>query len=90
MPAPESKTKRGIVPRVLSPGGLSPAPTDSSMPTAELPAVGICLPSECLRMHEQSRGGKHSTKTIVDGHAKIEAYVYIASEHHRLPAQRTH
>ena len=33
--------------------------------------------------------GKHSTKTIVGRHARIEAYVYIASKHHRLPAQRT-
>ena len=32
---------------------------------------------------------KHSTKTIVGRRAKIEAYVYIASEHHRLSAQGT-
>ena len=36
-----------------------------------------------------SQKRKHSTKTIVDGHVKIEAYVYIASNHHRLPAQGT-
>ena len=55
MPVPESKTERGIALRGLSPGGLNPAPTDPSMPTAELSAVGICLPSECLRMYEQRR-----------------------------------
>ena len=26
------------------------------MATAELPAVGICIPAKCLRMPEQSRG----------------------------------
>ena len=33
---------------------------------------------------------KHSIKTIVGRPVKIEAYVYIASKHHRLPAQRPH
>ena len=56
MLAPESKTRSGIALRVLSPGGLSPAPTDSSMPTAELSAVGICLPAEQLQEPEQSKG----------------------------------
>ena len=32
---------------------------------------------------------KHSTKTIVGEHARIEAHVDIASAHLRLPAQRT-
>ena len=81
MLAPESKTKSGIALRVLSPGGLSPAPIDSSMPTAELSAVGICLPAERLRELEQRRGAQRAPSRCrgnkrqrLDKHAKHRLY----------------
>lgn len=44
MPAPE--TGSGSALRGLSPGGLNPAPSDPSQPTAESSAVGLRFAAE--------------------------------------------
>ena len=53
--------KRGIVLRGISLGSLEILRQPvHPLPTAESSAVGICLPAEHLRMHEQRRGARRA------------------------------
>ena len=59
MSARESKTESGIALRGISLGSLEilrQLANPLSTAEADLSAVDICLPLECLRVHEQRRG----------------------------------